>query len=113
MLFFFWLFLALTKESNPPEPAQAPKEAGQINLPQRQAQWFKDTSFPEPTQTPNPTESPLPTAKSGAPSAAAIWGSALGAVGTIALCVSILCFKKDPESGFANTAQILLEKNNI
>ncbi|OHT09696.1 hypothetical protein TRFO_21318 [Tritrichomonas foetus] len=69
--------------------------------------------LPDPTQTAIPTKSAYATAKSGAPSKGIIWGVAIACVATVVASVSILCIKKEQQTGFANTAQILLEKNEI
>ncbi|OHT07313.1 hypothetical protein TRFO_24576 [Tritrichomonas foetus] len=69
--------------------------------------------LPDPSATPHPSRTPFPTSVSGAPNIYVVWGSGIGAVAVIAASVSILCLKKDQHHGFANTAQILLEKNDI
>lgn len=68
-------------------------------------------SNPVPTSTPHAT--PHPTAISGTPSLPVIFSCSIGAVCFIALCVSFLCFRKEQQQGFAQSAQILLEKNDI
>lgn len=69
------------------------------------------TYNPSPTVAPHPTAQP--TAKSGAPSLPTVFGCTIGAICFIALCVSFLCFRKEQQQGFAQSAQILLEKNDI
>ncbi|KAK8894019.1 hypothetical protein M9Y10_022451 [Tritrichomonas musculus] len=69
----------------------------------------------EPASNPAPTLdfTPHPTSKSGIPTLPTIFGCTIGAICFIALCVSFLCFRKEQQQGFAQSAQILLEKNDI
>lgn len=73
----------------------------------------RDDPFTNPAPTIAPRPTAQPTAVSGVPSLPVIFCCTFGAICFIALCVSYLCFKKEQQQGFAQSAQILLEKNDI